>query len=313
MKRALGYVSSGLAFAILVGVLLGYGGAFLFELDLLAHFRLHLLLLIPPVAVLAFAGQQWTALLRLGTAALFALAGLAPAWAPSHVGSENGTQLVVLTANLSYDNPRPDLVRAALLAEDADILVTNETTKAMQSGVTSLARHYPFRLMLSTSRTVLRTVVWSKYPMREGRLLLEADVEPTGAMAIVTLPDGFEVLVLGLHMGQNAGGKQQTHIEALGSLLEDRPHPRIVLGDFNATPWSWALQRVESLTRTARVPGYFVTWRGDYPTPLGNVPAILGQAIDHILVSPSIGIQEVSVVDVPGSDHMGIRAVLRIP
>lgn len=312
MKRVLRYVTGGLAIAILGAVLFGFGGPLLFPLDLLAHFRLHLLLLILLVAVPTLLLSDFTAFWRLGTAALFALAGLAPIWEPVKM-AEGGFALTVMNANLSTRNDQHELTRAALLAADADVLVTHETTKAMQTGVTSLARHYEYRLSLSTSGQKLRTVIWSKYPMSAGQLLLEDLIEPTGALAVLDLGKGREVLIVGLHLAHSAVGNQEIQIQALKELLADRPHPRILLGDLNATPWSWAMHQVADYSQTQRIPGYRVTWYGVYPSQLGNLPALIGQPIDHILASPDIGLGSVETLDIPGSDHLAVKATLLVP
>lgn len=313
MTQAFGYLARALALALLGCVLLGYGGALVFALEGLAHFRLHFLLMIPAVAVLALATRQWTALLRLGTAALLAVVGLGPVWEQAGPTPAEGFPITVMTANLSNKNTRLAEARAALLAEDVDVLVTQETTKAMQVGETSLARHYPYRLALNTSGQILRTVLWSKYPMRGGELMLEDSVEPTGAMAQLDLGEGREILVMGLHMAHSVFGNQEAQIAALGGLLRDRPHPRVLLGDFNATPWSRALAQIQSISGTRRPPGYRITWRGAYPSPLGAIRAPIGQPIDHILASPDVGIGEVRTLEMPGSDHLALRATLWVP
>lgn len=313
MKRALEYLSSTLAYGILAGVALGYGGALIFQLDGFAHLRLHFVILALLVAILAAVVRRWTAVLRAIAAGVLAVAGLAPLWEPAPAGLAEGFPVTVMTANLSNENDTLDRARAAILNADADILVTQETTKAMLAGATSLARRYPYRLSLSTSGQILRTVIWSRYPMRDGDLMLEDTVEPTGAIAVVELGEGRELLVVGLHMAHAVFGTQGTQIEALPDRLADRSGPRVLLGDFNATPWSWALSRIEDLSGTERLPGYRVTWRGVYPTLFGDLRAPLGQPIDHILTSPGIGVSEVRTVNIPGSDHLGLMATLWLP
>lgn len=312
MVRLFRYLTTVAATGLLGAVLLGYGGAVFFPLDLLAHFRLHLLLLIPLILIPAILLGNFTAVMRLTTAALFATAGLAPLWQPV-VTTTEGYPLTVLNANLSTRNDQADLARAALVSADADILVTHETTKTMLTGVTSLARHYDYRLSLSTSGQQLRTVIWSKYPMSAGRLLLEDLVEPTGAMATIDLGEGREVLVAGLHLAHSAIGNQEVQIDALGGLLADKSHPRILLGDFNATPWSWAMQRVSEISGTRLMPGYRITWAGSYPSLVGDIPALIGQPIDHILASPQVGLGAIETFDIPGSDHRAVKATLLLP
>lgn len=311
MRKLIRGLTSIVALAILAGVVLGFGGGLIFELDLLAHFRLHLLLLIPVVLAFALGTRAWVSLWRLVVAAVLALAGLAPVW-ETPGPSENGPALTIMTANLYQANRRPDEMRRALLQANADILVTNETAKSVQTGDPSLATLYPYRISLTTTGSILRTVIWSKLPMRDGRLYLEDQVEPTGASAIVEIAPGQEVSVLGLHFAHAVVGNQGRQIDALDRIAEGLPHPRIVMGDFNATPWSWAMQRIEILTGTRRVPGYRVTWHGRYPALFGTLRSPLGQPIDHILLSKDIRVLQIQRVFIPGSDHLGVLARIAI-
>ncbi len=312
MRRLLQFLISASSTAILIAVALGYLGHFLFELDLLAHFRLHFLFLCVPVALIAGLLRRWGALWRSLVAAVLALAGLSVLWeVPLRPGE--GVEVTVMAANLYQRNAEPDEMKRALLEVDADVLVTMETTKAILSGPNSLALKYPYRLSLGTSGQILRTVIWSKYPMRDGRLMLEDRVEPTGATAVIEFSPDVEFSVLGLHFAHNIVGNQLQQIEALDRISEGLPKPLIVIGDFNATAWSYAMRRVAQLTATKRIGGFHVTWKGNYPTPFGNISAPFGLQIDHALISNEIGVREMLTVDIPGSDHKAVVAHLVMP
>ena len=296
----------------LAGVVLGYGGPFLHGLDVLGHFRLHLLFVAAGLALVALMLRKRSAAWRATAAMVIAVAGLSPLWERPAAVAE-GPTISVLTANLHHFNPRGDDMLAALRAADADILVTNETTKSTLAGAHPLSLTYPYRVALSTRGHILRTVIWSKYPMRDGTLFLEDRVEPTGAAAIVQLPNGREISVLGLHLAHAFPGNQDRQILALERIAATLPRPMIMLGDFNASPWSHALRRIERLTGTRRIPGFRVTWHGAYPSPIGPIPALMGHAIDHVLLSPGMSADGVQVVEIPGSDHHALGAKIRLP
>lgn len=315
MVRLCSWLASVCAVLILLGVILGLGGGIWFPLDVLAHFRLHFLLVIPLAAILALLGRNWTALARLGVALLLAVAGLAPIWnatSPADAAPDRQV-LTVMTANLNYLNTLMPFVRRALVEADADILVTQETDQAVMNGPDSLARHYPHRLSLTRPRKRMRVVMWSKFPLKDGRMMLDDKIGPPSATAVARLGNGREVLVMGLHLNHAVRGNQQAQVAAMAGLLEGRPFPRIVMGDFNATPWSWSVATVSRASGTRVLPGYRRTWRGTYPTPWGDWPALLGQPIDHVLVSPGIGLSGIEVVPIPGSDHKAVKVVLTLP
>ena len=301
-----------IATLVLAGVVLGYGGPVFHSLDVLGHFRLHLLLIAVGVAAVALAVRNRSAVWRATAALVIALAGLSPLWEPAPK-TAGGPTLSVLTANLHHFNRQSEDMLGALRRADADILVTNETTKSTLTGAHPLSLTYPHRVSLKTSGQILRTVIWSKFPIRDSALFLEDKVEPTGAAAIVRLPDGREITVLGLHLAHAFPGNQERQIAALEKIVKDLPRPMIVLGDFNASPWSHALRSVEKATGTRRIPGYRVTWQGAYPSPIGPIPALMGHAIDHVLLSPGMTADGIHVVEIPGSDHYALGARVRLP
>ncbi|MEM9139125.1 MAG: endonuclease/exonuclease/phosphatase family protein [Pseudomonadota bacterium] len=301
-----------LALAALAGVIVGYFGHQIFVFDIIAHFRLHMVLLAAGLCAAAAVLFAWRALWWSLAALAMGVAGLSPLW-EGVAPTTDGTPVTIVTANLNHQNAAPEDMRAALLASNADVLVTQETTKKAQSGVDPLTSHYPFRLAVATRGSILRTVIWSKFPMRDGRLLLDDMVGPTGASAVIEVAPGLEIGVLGVHLTRPGQELQERQIAALDRLTAGLPRPMVLLGDLNATPWSAAMRRVESLTGARRVPGYRITWTGQYPTPFGPVPAPLGQPIDHILVTEGVGIETIATFEIPGSDHLAVRAVLRLP
>lgn len=312
MRRLLRFLISAATIAVLIAVVLGFFGHVAFVLDVLAHFRLHFFLMCPVLAILAVLLRHWAAFWRVLATTVLALAGLGVLW--EDAGRDGGaTELTLMAANLYQRNAEPEDMKKVLLDANADVLVTMETSKSVLSGERSLALRYPYRLALSTSGSTLRTVIWSRFPMRDGRLLLEDSIEPTGAHAVIEVAPNVDLTVLGLHLAHNPGGNQARQIEALDRIAEGLLTPRVVIGDFNATPWSYAMRRIETLTSTKRVGGFRLTWRGAYPTPIGALRAPLGLPIDHALVSDGIGVRWADTIAIPGSDHWGVRLRIAIP
>lgn len=300
--------------ALLALVALGYGAPFFYELDLLAHFRLHLLGLSGIIALAALVLRARGALWRAVAAAVLALAGLGPLWEGSGPAG-TGRPVTVATANLYWHNERPEEMRRAVLAADADILLTVETSRERVGGAGAFAEAYPHYFVQHPGSPDWRLVLWSRLPIREGgHVLLDPEHGAAyGVQAVVEIAPGRTLSVLGLHLEHVSVGSQGAQVEALGRLAADLPRPLVVMGDFNATAWSWAVHRAEALTGTRRVGGVTRTWHGHYPTPLVRVPEPFGLPIDHVLVSPEIGVEQIGTLGIPGSDHDAVRAVLRIP
>jgi endonuclease/exonuclease/phosphatase (EEP) superfamily protein YafD len=220
--------------------------------------------------------------------------------------------VTLLYANLWDDNPTPGRLRAMLRAAGADIVITSETTRAVTDGAAGLRARYPYRLVSTAPGATLRTAIWSKFPLRQGSLFLDNNVAPTGASAAAEIAPGLQLGLIGVHFSRAAEGLRRAQTDALGPIADRLPRPLVVIGDFNAAPWSWVARHSAAVTGTRILGGHRITWKGAYPTPAGPVPALWGQQIDHVLVSDGVGVEAVTTIVLPGSDHRGLQVRLRI-
>jgi endonuclease/exonuclease/phosphatase (EEP) superfamily protein YafD len=84
--------------------------------------------------------------------------------------------------------------------------------------------------------------------------------------------------------------------------------PALVVGDFNATPDHSAFRAgTRGCTDAATATGQSLvgTW-------YSGVPRVLGAQIDHVLTAGGPAARDVTVVDVPGSDHRAVLVHLRL-
>lgn len=309
-----------------LGVGLGFLGPLRDEFDILSHFRPHFGLLALLGSVLAF----WVPSRRLKyislAVAVLAFAMLGPAWrsveAPPKAGVET-RDVTVMTANLLGKNPTLDLSLGALLAVDADVLVTVETPRAVAKRPSVVSAHYPYSTVTKGTRNGV--IVWSKFPLERIDLGKKNGTAPAFAKARVDLGGGTGFGVTGVHLSWPliANGVQSKQIASIGSLLPAKAGPQVLVGDFNAAPWSDAMRRVEANTGLRLIGGLRLTWRGVYPNPLhylmtgdlsGNgLPAPIGHHIDHVLLGGGIGVDAAQVRSLPGSDHRAVWVSLQVP
>ena len=305
MRRSLTLLAALTALAVLAG----FGGRWWPILDLAAAFRPHLAVLNGVVAVAAALGRHWRAAAIALGAAVVAGASLGPALEPAaRAGGDRA--LTVLYGNVRDANAQVVALADRLLVEEPDVLVTSETPAALAE---RLSRHYPYRLVSDGSGGNKRTAIWSRFPLRATQLYLNNTVAPTGASAVLDLGEGEEVGLIGAHFSRPTEAVQPRQIAGLGEIAAGLPRPLVIVGDFNAVPWSATLARAARLTGTRVAGGYRITWKGAYPTPLGPLAAPWGLPIDHVLVSEQVGISAVETLALPGSDHAGVLARLRLP
>jgi endonuclease/exonuclease/phosphatase (EEP) superfamily protein YafD len=311
--------AAGMASLLLVAVLAGYAGGWIPAFEIASAFRLHLAMLAGGVGAVFGLLKLWRSAIVAVIALLIAVAGLGPVLAPAQpagrAAADSDRVLSMLYANLWDLNPLPEATVASLRLIDADILITSETTGAIAGG---LRGHYPFRQINPAAGAALRTAIWSKFPLSGGRLYLDNTVAPTAASAVADLGSGVRLGLIGAHFSRPHEGLRQVQAEALGPMADELrqsgPAPALVIaGDFNAPPWSWLVTRAIEITGTRMIGGHRITWKGSYPTPFGPLPEPWGHQIDHLLLSDGIIVEAVDTVVLPGSDHRGLFARLRIP
>jgi len=295
-----------------LGLLLGFGGRWNPVLDAVGYFRLHFGVLAALGGLLAFSISRWRIKWIGFGAALLAVATLGPVWRgierPAE-GSEKTRAVTVMAANvLGGRNPSLDLTASVLLAADADVLATVETPFEWAAANSLLARHYPHNTIQSNARSGV--ILWSKLPLSLIETARSSRQMPAFATALVDLGGGAGLGVTAVHLSWPlvADGAQAKQIELTRSLLPAQSGPKLLMGDFNAPPWSQAMKRVEETTRLTMTGGLRRTWVGGE-----EIPAVLGHHIDHILPSREVGVEQIEVIALPGSDHRAVWSRLRVP
>ena len=310
-----------------VGILLGFGGRWSSVLDAIGFFRIHFAVLAAVGGVLAIGVPRWRVKWIGFGAALLAVATLGPVWHSVErpaANPANARAVTVMTANvLGGSNPSLHLTSSVLMAANADVLAVIEAPRAWSKPTALLARHYPY----SSAQPGVRNgvILFSKFPLRRIELANADRDSPAFATAFVDLGRGTGIGVTAVHLSWPivASGAQDKQIAIIGSLLSAEAGPKLLMGDFNAAPWSEAMNRVEANTDLSMIGGLRRTWLGGYPNPIryimtgslygDEVPALLGQHIDHVLLSPDTGVDGIEVIPLPGSDHRGVWTRLQVP
>jgi len=111
--------------------------------------------------------------------------------------------------------------------------------------------------------------------------------------------DAITVVMMHMALGKRA---RRAQFEFVSVLVEDCPNV-ILMGDFNCEPDS---EEMKWLTRNTRLA---VPMEGLHTFPSWN-PL---RHIDHFLVTPTIDIEEIKVLNYPLSDHLPISMTIRLP
>ncbi|WP_240197775.1 endonuclease/exonuclease/phosphatase family protein [Nonomuraea lactucae] len=222
-----------------------------------------------------------------------------------------GRPLRVLTINLLFGKADARHVVDLVRRLDPDVLSTQElTTGAVDEldalGLKTLMPHRVLQDEWNASGSGL----YSKHPLQPLPELMP-QIGHNMPAARISLPGGKPIEFVDVHPHPPMGpGLTTWHraLEALPPASEDAV--RVLAGDFNASLDHAPLRRVLSRGYKDAADqvgaGLIPTWPANR-----RVPPII--TIDHVLVDRRVGVKDVNVITVPGTDHRAVFATLTVP
>ena len=258
-------------------------------------------------SVVAWIGYRRAALC-LAAVALGGLAWTAVDYGRMQAPHGAAANLSILWFNMYAGNPLPaEALVAALGDSGAEVIMMTEANAALPA-LDGLSSRYPYRLicpgrcaMAILSRLPFETAEIIDNGVTAGeRQILHVRLVPSGGTGPVSL--------LAVHMLKPwylafSGGE----MERLRWVLKRYTEPTVLVGDFNATPWSRRMQMIARAGRMEFAGMPVPTW----PASAGPV----GLPIDHVLVRGGITVASVTPWGgaALGSNHRGLLARLLLP
>ncbi|WP_187281513.1 endonuclease/exonuclease/phosphatase family protein [Nonomuraea sp. C10] len=243
-------------------------------------------------------------------ASLVMAAAVAPRAFPAGEPATAGTPYKVLAINLfGRADPRTVVELVRELRPDvfaATELTTRQVAALDAAGLDELVPHR----VLQDEHDAAGSGLYGRHPLTE----LPGLFTPVGhnmPAAAMTLPGGRRVEVVAVHPNPPLGRM----VDGWNRAMESFPAPggdaiRILAGDFNASLDHRAMRDLlgRGYADAAHQAGAGLT--PTWPNGRGLPPFI---TIDHILVDERAGVSSFDVLDVPGTDHRGVFAELRLP
>jgi endonuclease/exonuclease/phosphatase (EEP) superfamily protein YafD len=271
-------------------------GQYSWRLDLIANFRPQLGVLLLVLGLLLMAGRWW----KTGWAVLIIAVGnmltVLPLFLEPTTPTPTEAEFRVLSFNLRASNEQFAAVIDYIDEVDADVVFLHEVSRPWELAIASADLDYQI------------------YNSREGDLIFatlvmtkdEADVhsygfELRGPRAVQVEVDGLTLL--GIHP-LSPTDEERAHLrnQQLGFVrewFETTPGPRVVAGDFNATPWSYPFRQLVNESGAQNSQRGFGL-QASYPV---RASALLRVPIDHLLLSEDLGVVDRQLGPALGSDH----------
>ncbi len=277
-------------------------------LDLVSQFRVQIGWLNVGVAVLSgLAGLAALALVCLLLGGLV-LASLRPFWHQSGQDWEGRYRLILF--NVRMRNRAFDRVRQYVMQQAPDLLGLVEVDQAWLEGLDPLKSIFPYQASFAHPASY-GLALFSQHPIRSWRSSRLPGSDVDHLEIDLDLPDG-KIRVILAHLpppfSPSERKKRDDRLHALGEIAAATDGPTLILGDFNASPWTPSLQALETdlgMKSLRRLHGLLPTW-----------PAQFGPAripIDHVFGSDgTVAFGASKVGPDLGSDHLPIEVSLTV-
>jgi len=223
----------------------------------------------------------------------------------------------VMSYNVNYANPDVKGTLDAIAAEDADVVLLQETDRGWQDALAKrFAKQYPHQAFRIHRRSAGGLAVLSKIAITSEALV---PTPPEGwfpAQRVVI--GGIQMLNVHLRPAVEGGswirGFQTTPPHRLEQIKAFWPTlaknlPTLVAGDFNEDTYGTAVQFVET-QGLARVPTTGpTTWRYERISD-GKPFTLLAMNIDHVMLDAHLAATDARVLDAGASDHRPVVVTL---
>jgi endonuclease/exonuclease/phosphatase (EEP) superfamily protein YafD len=271
--------------------------------ELLSHFKLQyavgsiLLLLLSWIAASYWnvAASALTLIINLSAIAPFYFAGM--------VRQPDSRRLRVALANINHTNF--DYVRFASWAEAElfDVLVVQEINEGWASALEELNQQYPFSIVSARDQGS-GIALYSRTAMDSHSLELgEGDARP-GIHASLKIND-TTINIVAFHprapIRKGHFALRNQMLDSAATCLQGIANPKICIGDFNTSPWSYYYKnflRQTQLKDARKGNGLLTTWPTFLIFRWFMIP------IDHCLISKNIRVLKIETGPRIGSDHL---------
>lgn len=254
---------------------------------------------------------RWAAALAALNAALLLLPLLWSAGAAGRGATASIQQrdLKIVTFNMLWSNRSTEDIARFLREADADIIVMQEVWKRSASALTALLQaQYPYNYDCPEPQPCAQ-IMFAKRPWKNINHVHRSTGHPEMIVASFDDPELGSFRFHSLHFAYPLlPAERALNYERFIATHQEAKGPAIFAGDFNATPWSFQLQRLLASTGLRRHATFLRSWPTDGQFHL-PIPVLL---IDHVITTPDIRTVAIETGPRLGSDHLPIVARLRL-
>jgi len=216
----------------------------------------------------------------------------------------------LLVANVLMENKEVQAYLDLVNQNDPDVVLVMEPNERWTKQLAPLRERYE-HYVEQPQDNHYGINLYSHFPLSKTELHYFEETNTPSIYTILTLPSGDEVDFYGTHprppLPENSVSAADKELIKIAQRVKEASRPAVVAGDFNDVPWSFTVGKFKEISqlRDIRI------GRGIYNT-FDAKSTVLRLPIDHIFISPGLGLAEIADPITFSSDHMALFATLII-
>ncbi|MCB0165280.1 MAG: endonuclease/exonuclease/phosphatase family protein [Anaerolineae bacterium] len=288
-------------------------GQFHWTLDVLSHFNLQYAIWLAVCLVAGLViGRRRIDALALAPALIANLVVIAPYFLPlTPTVSASDNRLRAVSLNIHAQDPDYEAVIDFLNQYQPDLVMVTEAEPALMGLLAeAVGESYPY-VYDESMRGTMGLALLSRQPFLAAETVPLSDTRRRRLIKATIEWQGTPITVYGAHplppLNSRWAASRNHELEIIQGLLADETGPLILLGDFNASPWSYPMRELVAGTHLRHAAlgfGLRPTWYFER--------VIFGAPLDHIYVSPEVTALSYKIGGDIGSDHIPVMADLTI-
>lgn len=307
-KLWLGRAGVTVGLGTVLGTVVGLLGRTSWIFDLVGNFRFQYLWLAVLALIPVAWNEWWRPFAVIALVAAVNLLAVGPYWWGSIAQPASEDEITIVHLNTRAANPNKAAVVDFVRRQTADVILLAEVTPALLELFE--AATLPYRPVAGTpANTPIGLLALTRVPSVSGRLTNLGESEVPGLVLEAFIGER-RIEILGFHTsspGREArSSARDDQLAGAGNRVQRRDTPMVLLGDFNATPWTSAFRDLLEVGLIDAQRGRGVA--GSWPAGWGpfKIP------IDHLLHTPELTTTSFRFGASAGSDHRSLHATVAL-
>ena len=223
--------------------------------------------------------------------------------------ARSAPRLRVLTANVNFLNHDHGPILGEITRDNADVVMMEEATPLWWLAIkaSGLLKRYPYHVRVGRWDPGAM-VLLSKLPLTD-KFVHRADGWPIITATVVVGGQAVHLVEVHLRAPVDTFGANQSSEQAITRFIRDTPRPRLVAGDFNASPYNRWFGQIEGLGLREASEALGQSWTTTWPNGEHFLPPL---RLDHVFTDPQLVPLDGSIGTGHGSDHRPLLVDLAV-